>query len=266
VRIRWILAGVAAGLFAAGGARAEVDADAVMRAIDARERGRDQTMMSTWTLVERSGSERRRVLRSYWRDFRGEGGAIHSKRIVVFDAPPDLADTAFLVSSPLAADRDDDRWIYLPALRKVRRIAGRDRGQSFFGTDFAYEDLAERSADEDTHRFLRTERTAQGERQLIESVPKDATFPYAKRDLWVDPTNHTVTRIEFFDRKGRAAKTLTVAWQRVDGIWAWRRLEMRSALKGHRTVVEVTSVRHNTRLPDALFNEASLRLGVRRSR
>jgi hypothetical protein len=251
----------------AGAARADVDVNAVMRAIDVRDRGRDQVMTAAWTLVDKSGAERKRTLRSYWKDFRGDpGGGVFSKRIVVFDAPPDLSGTAFLVWSPLDRGRDDDRWVYLPALRKVRRIAGRDRGQSFFGTDFAYEDLAERTAEEDVHRFLRDETTRAGVRHVVESTPRDPAYPYAKRILWVDPASATATRIEFFDRQGRPSKTLSVDWQNAGGIWAWRRLEMVTARTGHRTVVDVTQVLHNQGLPDALFSESSLKLGVERAR
>lgn len=256
---------LACGLLAAavaGGEPNNPDSLALMRAIDARPRGGDQRMIATWRLLGKRGAERVRTLRSYWKDYRGERGGLYSKRIVVFDAPPDLADTAFLVVSYLDPSRDDDRWTYLPALRKVRRIAGNDRGQSFFGTDFAYEDLAERDAEEDEHAFVRSEPLGGVPHQVIDSTPRDPRFPYAKRRLWVNPASATVSRIEFVDRAGRTEKVLTIQWQEVGGIWAWSHLEMETLRTRHRTVVDVREVAHGRGLGDALFSEGTLRMGA----
>jgi hypothetical protein len=239
-----------------------VDPYELMREIDSRPRGADQSMVATWRLIGRDGSERVRMLRTYWKDYRTQKGQVFSKRIAVFDSPPDISDTAFLVVSYVDASRDDDRWIYLPALRKVRRIAGGDRGQSFFGTDFAYEDLAERTADEDRHVLLRSESLNGKLHYVVESTPIDSAFPYSKRILFVDPVTATTSRIEYFDRRGNEIKVLVLDWQNVQGIWDWRRLEMLTLRTSHRTVMEVDSIGHRTGLPDALFGESALQLGV----
>ncbi len=233
-----------------------------MRQLDARPRGADQEMVATWRLIRSEGSERVRTLRTYWKDYRGGTSQTFSKRIAVFDSPPDLADTAFLVVSYVAASRDDDRWIYLPALRKVRRIAGGDRGQSFFGTDFAYEDLAERTADEDRFVFLRSEIVNGALHHIVEATPIDSAFPYSKRVLWVNPASATTSRIVYYDRKGKESKVLLLDWQSVDGIWDWKRLQMQTLRTGHRTVVEIEEVHHELGLSDALFGTNALQLGA----
>jgi outer membrane lipoprotein-sorting protein len=157
---------------------------------------------------------------------------------------------------------EDDRWAYLPALRKVRRIAGGDRGQSFFGTDLSYEDLAERNATEDTHRYVRTEALNGRTHYVIESTPRDASFPYSKRILWVDPATSTVSKIKYFDAQGRQEKVLLLEWQQADSVWAWKRLDMQTLRTGHRTIVEVDQVQHGVGLADALFSESALQLGA----
>ena len=243
-------------------ASSTVDPYVVMRAIDERPRGGDQTMTTTFRLVRKSGEERVRRLRTYWKDYRGVQGGLFSKRIAVFDSPPDLEGTAFLVFSYLDPALEDDRWAYLPALRKVRRIAGGDRGQSFFGTDLSYEDLAERNAEEDSHKYVRTEQLDGRTHYVIESTPRDPSFPYSKRLLWVDPGSATASRIEYFDRQGREEKVLALEWQHVEGIWAWKRLEMQTLRTRHRTIVEVEEVHHRRGLEDALFSESALQLGV----
>lgn len=259
--LKAILASLVLALIAASQAQA-IDANDLMRQVDARPRGADQGMVATWRLIRSGGSERVRALRTYWKDYRGGTNLTFSKRIAVFDSPPDLADTAFLVVSHVDVNRDDDRWIYLPALRKVRRIAGGDRGQSFFGTDFAYEDLAERTADEDRFVLIRSEVVNNVLHHVVEATPIDPAFPYSKRVLWVNPASKTTSRIVYYDRNGKENKVLVLDWQRVDGIWEWKRLEMQTLRTGHRTVVEVQEVHHELGLSDALFSTNALQLGA----
>ena len=239
-----------------------VDPEELMRQIDVRPRGGDQSMVATWRLIRHDKSERVRTLRTYWKDYRDRKEQVFSKRVAVFDSPPDISDTAFLVVSYVDPNRDDDRWIYLPALRKVRRVAGGDRGQSFFGTDFAYEDLAERTADEDRHVLLRSELVNGALHYVVESTPIDSAFPYSKRILWVNPANATTSRIEYFDDNGNESKVLVLDWQNVHGVWDWRRLEMLTLRTGHRTVMEVDRIEHGNGLADALFSESAIQLGA----
>ena len=90
----------------------------------------------------------------------------------MFDAPPEIRETGFLVWSHSDPEVDDERWVYLPALRKVRRVAGRDRAKSFVGTDFNYDDLADRSVDEEEHVGRRL--AAETRRHLREPDNPDA--------------------------------------------------------------------------------------------
>ncbi len=237
------------------------DADAIMRRVDERPRGGDQRLRMTWRLVQPSGAERVRELRSWWRDYRAPDGSLRSKRLIVFDAPPDVKDTAFLVWSYRAADADDDRWIYLPALRKVRRVAGQDRGRSFAGTEFNYDDLGDREVDADTHVLLRSESQRGRTFHVVESTPRERDSPYARRVQWIDAESYTVARIEYFDRHGRLEKVLAADWQELDGVWEWRRLEMANQQSGRRTVVEIAEAAHGLGLPDDAFSESALRFG-----
>jgi len=238
-----------------------LDGRAIAERVDARPRGADQELRATWRLIDDNGGERVRETRTFWRDHRDEDGDLHSKRLIVFDAPAPIRGTAFLVWSQRDPDDEDPRWIYLPALRKVRRIAAGDRGRSFVGTDFAYEDLAERAVEEDTHRLLRREELQGRPHYVIESRPRGESS-YERRLQWVDAQRWTVSKVEFYDRPDRLAKVLDVRWQQVDGIWAWKHLEMRDPRREHRTVVEVEEVRHDQGLDDSLFTESTLRFGI----
>jgi len=233
-----------------------------MEQVDRRPRGLDQRLRMVWHLREASGRERVRETRSYWRDYRERDPQLRSKRLIVFDAPPDVRETALLVWSYREAGVDDDRWIYLPALRKVRRVAGKDRGRSFTGSEFNYDDLGDRELDEDTHVLLRSETVNGRELRVVESTPRNPDSPYARRVQFVDALRFTVPRIEYYDDHGRLAKVLTIDWRDVSGVWDWSRLRMENMRSGRSTEVEVTEVLHGLGLPDDAFSESALRFGV----
>ena len=234
----------------------------VMRQVDARPRGRDQSAHATWRLLAPGGGERVRETRNYWRDARtGPDRKLHSQRLIVFESPPDVKGTAFLTWSANTIDADDDQWIYLPALKKVRRIAVGDRGSSFVGTDFAYDDLAERQVEEDMHELLRTEEIDGRRHYVVQSVPRGAS-PYAKRVSWVDAVNFTVPQIQLYSASGELVKTLSARWRPVQDIFTWERLEMKNERTGHRTVVEVDQVIYDRGLGEDLFTENALRAGA----
>jgi len=256
-----LLAGLALAAAATGGAEPLTDADAIMRRVDERPRGKDQRARAIWRLVAPSGGERVRETRTFWRDARPDGEGLHSQRLLVFVTPPDVKGTAFLIWSQLDPARDDDQWIYLPGLKKVRRIAVGDRGTSFVGTDFSYDDMVERQADEDTHVLLQTAQRDGALYYGIESTPK-RPGPYAKRIVWVRDGAWTISRIDFLGESGSLEKTLEATWTEVQGIWTWKQLVMRNVKTGHRTVVDVDQVAYDTGLGPDAFGESALRAGA----
>lgn len=251
-------------LLAAGIAPAQPQHEgrAIMRGVDERPRGADEVLLSTWRLIDKRGNARERETRFYWTDRRTEGKGLRSKRLIVFDAPATIKGTAFLVHSRSDPTEDDLRWVYLPALRKSRRISGGDRDKLFAGSDFTYDDLAGRGLDEDEHTFLREETRDQVLHLVVESRPlKDS--PYEKRVQWVNPANQTISRVEFYGHGGRLDKVLEARWREQDGLWFWDHLEMDNLRRKHRTVVVVDEVRHDVGLADDLFHESTLSRGAR---
>lgn len=230
-----------------------LDGRAVMERVDARPRGGDQTSRARWRLIDKRGSERVRETLLYWLDTRGTSDDLRSKRLIRFTAPTVVRDTAFLVWSRLAPGEDDFRWIYLPALRKTRRLAGRDRRSSFMGTDFLYEDLSDRAVEADDHRLLRAETRDGALHYVVESVPRESGSPYARREVSVHGERWTPTRVEFWRVNGRHAKTLDVVWTDVDGVWVWERLDMQNHRNGHRTIVELSEFALGQGLSEARF-------------
>lgn len=230
----------------------------IMQRVDAREQGRDQVARAVWRLVAASGRVRERRTRFLRKVEDGASARLLSRWLLVFESPPDVRDTAFLVWNPRVRAEGAEQWMYLAGLRKVRRIAGSVRGTAFMGTDFAFEDLSERAAEQDDHLLLREEELEGVSHYVIESTPKPGSSVYARRIQWVRPERWTLARIDFYRRSDWPEKSLRLAWQRSGEVWVWKRLEMESRRTGHRTVIDVEEVRIDTGLGEELFQPGAL--------
>jgi len=167
--------------------------------------------------------------------------------------------TGFLGWSYENETRDDDQWLYLPALRKVRRIAAGNKDDYFMGTDFTYDDMGDRKIEEDTHKLIKSELYENVNCYVVESVPIKKGEMYSKKLTWVNQENWLTRKVDFYDRKGRFLKTLTMDWQAIKGIWTWKRGEMKNHLTRHSTVIEIKKTRVNTGLKDRVFTERTLK-------
>lgn len=131
------------------------------------------------------------------------------KTLVVFDLPKAIADTALLTWSN--RDSDDDQWLFLPSIKRVKKIASKDRSGPFVGSTFAYEDLTDYAVDEFTYNWLRQEACELLVCDVIERKRKDPYSGYARELVFIDTTDHRIRRIEFFDRDNNPLKTLEAA-------------------------------------------------------
>jgi outer membrane lipoprotein-sorting protein len=229
--------------------------------VDQREDGNDQVSRGVWTLVNEKGQKRVRDTLRYWKDYDGRE-EIDTKTFIYFNSPPDVKDTTFLNWSYENPETDDDQWIYLPALRKVRRIASGDKENSFMGSDLIFDDLGDRQVDEDEHKLVRVENENGTKLYVVEAVAKKPDYIYSKKLTWVNAEQWTVPKIEFYDRKGRLLKVMHTEWMQVDGIWNWKHTVVENQLTGHRTEIEISDVKMNQGLDDNLFTERSLRTGA----
>lgn len=240
--------------------------DDVVARVNARDDGAQVSRRLLMELTDRRGNVRTRETRSLRKD-----GAEGRKSAIFFEAPKNVKDTAFLTFDYPEAGRDDDQWLYLPALRKTRRIAGADRGGAFVGTDFSYEDIKKGTrigADDYVATSLRREDADGHPCIVIELVPVSdgvsRELGYGKVLAWVDTGIWLVRKAEYWDERGRELKTVRVLDVReVQGIWTPHRLEAESA-KGHRTTFVFSEVDYRTAIPEDRFTERALRRGMSR--
>ncbi len=216
--------------------------------------GEDQRARVTMRLINPQGKERRREM-TILRKNLGSGG--EQRYYIYYHAPADVKGTTFMVWKYPA--REDDRWIFIPAIKLVRRIAADDKRSSFVGSDFTYEDVSGRELKDETHSLL-------GEGDLdgrpvyrIESVPK-AKVDYVRRLSWIDRERGLPLKEEYYDVRGELLRTFTAdEVQEVDGHWTATRRTMRDAQSGHRTEVVYQEVGYGVGLGEDLFSERYLR-------
>jgi len=211
-----------------------------------RDDGRDAYFKIEMTLVDKSGSERKRSLEIYTRDYDNL-----IKTFIKFTAPADIAGTAFL--SWENAPGEDTQYLYLPALGRPRRIVSSQKNLSFVNTDFTYEDMQRRNPDKDEHTFIREDYFDARPCYVIESKPKDNS-QYSRRVSWVDKESRVIIRIDFYDKKGDILKVFKVTHlDKRDGIWTAVRTTMENLKEKHLTRMRVVEARYNQGLADEIF-------------
>lgn len=215
----------------------------------------DFTAQQVMVLRNRQGQESRRQLRLRVLEVPDEG----DKSLFVFDDPRDVRGTAFLVHAH--REDTDDQWLYLPALRRVKRISSANRSGSFMGSEFAYEDMTPPEVEKFTYRYLRDESCGDSACTVTERVPVDKRSNYRRHLVWHDRDELRIRKVEYYDRKDAHLKTLTVSSyaQYLDGRWWAGQMTMVNHLTGKSTVLTWTDYRFGTGLEDNDFTPTSLR-------
>ena len=201
------------------------------------------------------GEESVRRMRIKSLEVQGDG----DKGLTIFDEPRDVAGTAFLNFSH--ATEPDEQWLYLPALKRVKRISSRNKSGPFMGSEFAYEDLSSFEVEKYTYRYLRDETVDGMDCFVVESTPVDKYSGYTRIITWVDKTHYRPIKVEFHDRKGSLLKTLTLKdYRQYEGkFWRAHHLSMINHQTGKSTELFTDKLQFRTGLTDADFNKATLK-------
>lgn len=154
-------------------------------------------------LKNRQGDESRRSIRIFGLEVDGDG----DKTLAIFDTPADVKGTAMLTYSYRLAD--DDQWLYLPALKRVKRIASRNKSGPYMGSEFAYEDIGSQEVEKYTYKYLRDEQLNGQPHFVVERYPVNKYSGYTRQVVWLDQAEYRLQKIDFYDRKNALLKTLT---------------------------------------------------------
>ena len=220
--------------------------------------GDDQTSVLTMTLTNKSGQTRVRKIQQYTKQI----GDVE-KSIMFFLSPADVKNTSFMNWSYDDDNKADDQWIYLPALKKVKRISSDSKSDYFMGSDFTYDDLGDRKLDADVHKLIKEE-TINGQAcYVVESVSKDEDYMYSKTKTWIRKDNFVGMKKEFYDEDGELLKILTIKKvEKISGFWIITQSEMKNIQKNHKTTIQLTNVKINTGVSASKFTERMMMRGM----
>ena len=225
----------------------------IVKKVEQQKQPKSSISKMKMTLISKSGSQKTREIIAYLKDTKNG-----KKSLMKFLAPADIRSTGFLVWEH--KNTDDDQFLYLPALKKVRRISSSQKNQSFLGTDFSYQDLESRDINKATHKLLREEKFNGKDCYVVESIPNPGeNYQYSKLIEWISKDNYVPLKAEMYDKNGKLYKVLTV--QKVDnikGYWIVKKTTMENLRTKHKTILQIIDIKIDPKLPDKYFTQRFL--------
>ena len=184
---------------------------------------------------------------------------VGDKSLIVFSNPPDIDGTALLSYAKIL--KSDDQWLYLPALKRVKRISSANKSGPFVGSEFSFEDFTAQELNKYSYKYLRAEACGELNCDVIERYPRYKNSGYSKQIGWVDQVDYQVRRIEFYDRRGALLKTLTLDQYRQyeNKYWRPHKLYMVNHQTNKSTNLIYSEFHFKTGLSKRDFNKTALK-------
>jgi outer membrane lipoprotein-sorting protein len=208
----------------------------------------------TMRIVNQQGSETLRKLDIKTLEGIDEG----DKTITIFTFPKDIRGAGFLTHTKKISN--DDQWLYLPSIKRVKKISSKNKRSPFFGSEFAFEDLASQEVEKYTYTYLKEESIDGLDTHVIQRTPKDPQSAYSKLIVWMDKAELQIRRIEYYDRKNTLLKTLVATeYQRYEGkFWRASKLHMLNHQNKKQTYLEWQNYRFGTGLKQSDLEQTAL--------
>ncbi len=214
----------------------------------------DATVNMGMVLINAAGEDSRREMLFHAFEVKDDG----DKTIIVFKHPRDIKGTGLLTYEHI--DREDDQWLYLPALKRVKRIASKNKSGSFVGSEFSYEDISSNEPEKYDYKYLREDDHEGTAVWMVERYPKDPNSGYTKIISWVDQSNHQIIKQEFFDRKNSLLKiqTVTGLTLHLENYWRPSEILMVNQQTRKKTILSFTDWKFQQGLKESFFTKRSL--------
>lgn len=216
-------------------------------------------------LIDKNGKKRIRDLKTFTKD-KGED----KLKLMFFLTPADVKNTAFLTYDYEDSSKDDDQWLYLPELQKVKRIASSDKSGSFMGSDFTYSDMTSRNVEDYTYKIMK-EPTVRGQKtwQMLVTPKTEATIDetgYTKSIVFIRQDNFVIIQALNYIKAGKKLKYMMLkGLEKIDGIWTATEMQM-TTKKGkktlHKTTFKFSGIKYNQNLDESLFTTRTLQRGL----
>ncbi len=233
----------------------------IMKKSDEVPEAKTASFTATMTLTDKKGQTRVREVIEKTKDY-GDT----KKSVIVFVTPKDVSGVGYLMFDyEEAADgskKDTDSWLYMPAMKKVRRISGSDSSGDFMGTDFTYEDMGDRGLNKDDFTLLGEEAVDGNPCYKVEASSKDKKDKNPRRVFWISKENFMLYKGEYYDRQNNLQRKLTCSdIKEIDGFWTTGKMFMENVQKNHTTLIEMKDVKYGVDVDDSLLTVASLEKG-----
>ena len=236
----------------------------IMQRVDARDDGDNMTARQEMILIDKNNHRRVREMTIFAKD---EGR--DTRRLLFFLSPPNVKHTGFLTYDYNSGDKDDDQWLYLPALRKTKRIASSDKSAAFMGSDFSYADMTRRLISEWKFKILKEDEVRSKPVWLIEALPASdiirKRYGYNKSVIFVRQDLFMVVRaVHWVSVGGKLKYTDMKTIEKIDGIWTATEIDVKTTKARktlHRTILRFHDVKYNQMVTPDLFTVRRLEKG-----
>jgi len=242
-----------------------ITAQEIAQKVHDRDDGDNSISNMKMILIDKSGKKRIRDLKTFIKD-KGED----TLKLMFFLTPADVKNTAFLTYDYEDSSKDDDQWLYLPALQKVKRIASSDKSSSFMGSDFTYSDMTSRNVEDYNYKIMKETKVG-GHKvwQMLVTPKSEKTVEetgYTKSIVFVRQDNFVIIQALNYIKAGKKLKYMQVkGLQKIDGIWTATEMQMVTK-KGkkmlHKTIFKFSDIKYNQGLEESLFTTRTLERGL----
>ncbi len=223
---------------------AETGNEILKKVEDAMNAPNDRMASMKLTLIDKDGDSKVREIKMWQLG--------KEKRLIKFLSPADVKGVGFLVLS------DNEMYLYMPAFKKIRRIASHVKNQSFMGTDFSYNDIGKSQYTKD---FTAETKEGTEKEYVLELTPRPkADIDYAKLVMRVDKAHYIPSKVEYYNEKGKVLKVMeNEDTEKIDGYWTPKKVTMKNLKTEHKTVMELTVVKHDSGLKKDMFTKRMLK-------
>lgn len=240
-------------------------ADEIASQVDKRDTGDKSISTMEMILIDKHGNKRIRKMKNYSMD-----KADDSQSVIFFMSPANVRNTAFLTYDYSASDKDDDQWLYLPALKKTKRIASSDKSSSFMGSDFTYSDMTSRNIHNYSYQIAKESEVRGNKVWIMQSTPKTQKIidetGYIKSYMFVRQDNFVVVRaLHILKGKSRKKYMDVKKLEKIDNIWVATEIEMKTTQNKktlHKTILKLDNVKFNQPLDDSFFSIRRIEKGI----
>lgn len=242
-----------------------LSAEQIAQKVHDRDEGDNITSQMKMILIDKNKDQRIRELKTFAKD-KGED----TLKLMFFLSPADVKDTGFLTYDYEDSSKDDDQWLYLPELKKVKRIASSDKSSSFMGSDFSYSDMTSRNVQDYTYKIMKEPVVGGHKTWQLMVVPKNDEVidetGYTKSIVFIRQDNFVIIQALNYVKLGNKLKYMKLlGLEKIEGIWTTTKIQMVTK-KGkktlHKTVLEFSNIKYNQDLDESFFKTRTLERGL----